>query len=259
MNAVPHVVIAAVVILVVLGIPFGLYALLTRVQRRVTREIRSAARQQGWSYRRRRWIGDPTAFRIEGRAASGLMWITTSEPAGGYDQGWTVRLGVRFPALGGKEDFALDPREPRTPIAAASASAISKSMDSRIAAFSQVLADEMEFHREGGELLSGVPAFDATYRILGLPSQLRASPVTPALAARMLNWPGEAVQPHSMLSWRDPFGFHFQARLPGPPNWAAVYQVVSIAEELASLMPPPISSPASTLADRVAARFSRST
>lgn len=260
MNAVPHLAIAAGGFLVCLGIPLSLYALLTRGQRRRTREIRIAAREHGWTYRRRRWTGDPTAFHIDGSTANGLMWIITSSQAGGYDRGWTVRLEIRFPTLGGKPNFAIEPRESGTQSGRALTSAMPKSLDARIAAFSGVIADEANFYREARELPSGTPAFDAAYQVLGLLEQLPHSPVNQALAERILAWPREAIQLHSMLGWRDPNGLHLQFRLPGPPNWAAVSYAVSLAEELVSRMPAPISaSPPHTLADRIAAHLSRST
>lgn len=254
MNAVPHLVIVAALFLIVLGIPLGLYALLTRGQRRTIREIRDGARQQGWTYRRRRWIGDPTAFQITAPA-----WIVKSGPAGGYDRGWTVRLGITFPALAGKPDFAIEPRETGSKSLSSLASAMPTSVDARMAAFSEALASEAEFFREAQELPTGVAAFDAAYQLLAL-GHLRESLITPALAQRVLAWPPDAVQPHSMLAWRDPFGLHLQARLPGPPNWQSVSYLVSLGEELASHLPAPISAPPPhTLMDRVAARLSRST
>lgn len=255
MNAVPHIVIAAAGFLIVLGIPFGLYALLTRGQRRTIRGIRAGARQQGWTYRRRRWIGDPTAFQITAPA-----WIVKSGPAGGYDRGWTVRLGISFPALAGKPDFAIEPREAGSQSLSALVSSMPNKVETRIAGFSEVLAGEAEFYREARELHTGDAAFDATYQLLELPGYFRDAPITAALAQRMLAWPRDAVQPHSMLAWRDPYGFHLQARLPGPPNWPSVSHLVSVGEEFASALPVPIAAPPPhTLADRMAARLWRST
>ena len=258
MNAVPHLAIVAVGFLIGLGVPLGLYALLTRGQRRTTREIREGAGQQGWRYRRRRWTGNPTAFQIAGHAAGGLEWITTSDPAGGYDRGWTVRFGIRFPGLAGKPDVALEPRNAGSQRAASLA--IPKNFEERIADVSPVLAGEAEFYREARELRTGVPAFDAAYRLLGTPEQLLQSPITPALAQRMLAWPPEAIQPHSLLAWRDPYSFHLQARLPGPPNWSSVSHLVSVGEELAANLPAPIAvPPPHSIVDRMAARLWRST
>lgn len=254
MNAVPHIVIVAALFLIVVGVPLGLYALLTRGQRRTICAIRAGASQQGWTYRRRRWIGDPTAFQITAPA-----WIMKSGPAGAYDRGWTVRLGITFPALAGKPDFAIAPREPGSKSLSSLASSMPSNVEARIAGFSEVLAGEAEFYREAQEIHTGVPAFDAAYLLLAL-GRLRESPITPALAQRMLGWPADAVQPHSMLAWRDPYGLHLQARLPGPPNWHSVSYVVSLGEELASHLPASVSAPPPhTLVDRVAARLSRST
>ena len=79
MKSIPPLVLIAGLCAIVLGLPFGLYALLTRRQRRTTRQIRNAASRHGWTYRRRRWQGNPTAFRIDGQTESGLAW-TLSEP-----------------------------------------------------------------------------------------------------------------------------------------------------------------------------------
>jgi hypothetical protein len=73
-----------------LGVTFGLYALLTRGQRRVTREIRAGGVAQGWRYRRRWWQGNPTAFRIDGRSAGGIDWILTSSDSGTNESRWSA-------------------------------------------------------------------------------------------------------------------------------------------------------------------------
>ena len=252
LSSVPHVVIVAAAFLIFLGVPLSLYAVFTRGQRRTTREIRTAAREHGWTWRRMRWTGDPTSFRINGQAATGEQWIMTSSQAGTDNQGWTVRLAIRFPALGGIQDFALEPRD-SGPSATTIASAITPSLESSMARFSPMLAGKAEFFRDAREMPTGSAPFDAAYRVLTRPD-LPRSPLTPALAARMLAWPATAVQPHSVMAWRDAAGFAFQARLPRSPNWPAVSHVISVAEELASRMPPPTSSPPpSTFVDRVAA------
>jgi hypothetical protein len=55
----------------VLGVPLGLYWLLTRRQRAVVAEIRRGAEEREWKFELRRWMGDLTAFRIDGRDRSG--------------------------------------------------------------------------------------------------------------------------------------------------------------------------------------------
>ena len=253
MNSIPHVVIVAIAALIFLGVPFGLYALLTRGQRRTTRAIRVAAREHGWRYRRRHAFGDPTAFRIEDSTANGLSWVLTSRQSGASDQRWTEQLDLRFPSLGGEQDFAIEPREPG---AAVLGSSMPEGAESRVAAFSDVMAGEIGFYRQAGELASGLPAFDAIYRILALPERLRRSPVDPSLAERMLNWPADAVRPIAVLCWRSPYGLNLQARLPGPPNWATVSWLLKLGEEMAARIPPPAMAPAPhTLIDRTIARF----
>lgn len=135
---------------IVLGLPIGLYVLLTRGQRRTTREIRSAAVRQGWRYRRRRWQGNPTAFRIDGRTPGGLPWVMTSGNSRGDDRGWSVQLAMRFPSLGGEPDLAVLPREGQGP-------AIPPNSESRIAAFSEAFAGIAAFLRDAREAPSGVP------------------------------------------------------------------------------------------------------
>jgi len=61
--------------------------------------------ERGWRYCLRRWQANPTAFRIDGRTQSGLGWILISGNSGGYDRGWSVRLGLRFPAWAGSRTW----------------------------------------------------------------------------------------------------------------------------------------------------------
>jgi hypothetical protein len=61
MNTFPPIVIVIGFLAAFLGFFFGLYALLTRGQRRTMREIRKAARERGWRYRLRHWQGNPTS------------------------------------------------------------------------------------------------------------------------------------------------------------------------------------------------------
>jgi hypothetical protein len=77
------------------------------------------------------------------------------------------------------------------------------------------------------EYPTGLAAFDAAYEVLG-------KPLDPALAARLLDWPAEAIAAHSVLAWRDASGLHFNVRLPAPPNWATVTYAAGIAEKLAA-------------------------
>lgn len=257
MRSIPHALIAAIVFAVALGLPIGFYLLLTRGLRRTTREIRVAAGERGWRYRRHAWGGDPTSFQIHGSTTDGQPWIMTTQGTGGKDRGWTVRLGLLFPMLGGKEDFAIEPRG--SGLRASTSLRISATTDAerRVAGLSEVLSREIAFYRQARELSSGSPEFDAAYQILVLPDRAQQSPIGPALAERMLCWPKAAVQAYSIRSWRDPYGVHVQARLPGPPNWAAVSYFVAIAEEMIPHLPPPVpSAPARTLLDRIFAHFS---
>ena len=114
------------------------------------------------------------------------------------------------------------------------------------------------FFREAGELPSGVAAFDAGYQVQVLPSQIRQPPVDPSLADRILHWPADAVAPHSVLAWRDPYAFHVQARLPGPPNWAAVSYFVALADDFIARVLPSVTSSPPGFIDRLIDRFLRS-
>lgn len=236
------------------GLFFGLYALLTKTRRRVMREIRAGAAARGWRYRLRRWQGDPTAFRIDGQTQNGLPWILKSTGTRGYDRGWSVRLALQFPTLAGKADVSIFPRDTgnggpaQAGAAALSAGAVAK--------FSEVAAETIGLLQAGREFPSGLPAFDQTYQVLGLPQRFAAAPVDAAVAQHMLHWPVGAICPHSLLMWRDPTALHFQARLPAPPNWATVSYFLVLAEELCRRLPAPdVPANTPTLADRVIARI----
>jgi hypothetical protein len=258
MTLFPPLVIVAGLFAVVLGVPFGLYALLTRGQRRTMREIRAGAAQHGWRYRLRRWQGNPTAFRIDGRTQSGLTWILTSGNTSGYDRGWSVRLGLRFPTFGGEVDFAVLPRDSKAHGSALLGSAIPPGVESRVAAFSGTAASAVGFFRDAQELPSGLAPFDAAYQILQLHQQLPNQPVDSALAERILHWPPDAIAPHSVLAWRDPFGFHLHARLPATPNWATISYFLGLADDLIARVPPAVISPTPQgFVDRLVARFLR--
>jgi len=252
MTTFPPLAIVSGIFTVVLGVPFGLYALLTRVQRRTTREIRSAAAARGWRYRRQRWRGNPTAFRIDGQSHGGLAWILTAGDSSGYDRGWTGRIAMRFPTLGGEVDFGVFPRT--LPLD----QAIPMGTDARLAAFSNTAASAAGLSRDAREVPSGLPAFDAAYQVLGAARQITKPPVDPDLAARILHWPAGAVAAHSVLAWRDPFALEFQVRLPGPPNWATVAYTVTLGEDLSARLPSPVAmATPPKFVDRMIARLMR--
>ena len=220
------------------------------------REIRLEARSRGWRYRLRRWLGDPTAFRIDGSFPSGIRWILRSAGNRGYDRGWTVTLGAVIPGLAGDADFSVMPRDPAKPSAAIHPSDISSEVQASVGRVSGALAGELQFLGNSQEVPSGSTEFDTAYKTLIVPRQFSRTLVDARLAEQMLNWPKDAVTPHSVLAWRDPFGVHVQARLPGPSNWAAVLHLLSIAEQFSMRLPAPLPSPSPrTLLDRVVARF----
>jgi hypothetical protein len=241
-----------------LGLFFGLYALLTRGRRRTMREIRSGASTRGWRYRLSRWQGDPTAFRIDGRTENGLTWILKCGGSSGYDRGWCVRLGLRFPILAGETDLTVMPRDPTGHSFPALGDPVASKVQARVAAFSAAGAGAIGFLQSAREFPSGLSAFDAAYQVLALPRQIRQSPLDPALAERILHWPPDTVAPHSVLVWRDPFGLYFQARLPAPPNWATIRYFLALAEDFCVRLPAPEPSPAPrTFLDRLIARVMR--
>jgi len=240
----------------VIGLPRGLYLLLTRSQRRRTRDIRAGARERGWRYRIRHWQGNPTAFRIDGQTPSGVAWILTSTDSRGYERGWSVRLSLRFPALGGETDIAVVSRTGDSRFHEILGPGMPANAAARLAGFSGVLASAVEFLRRAHELPSGHAAFDAAYQVLALTQRTNQPLVDTTMARRFLEWPAAAVTPHSFLAWRDAFAFHLQAMLPEQANWPAVAYFVSIAEDWVARIPPP-SVPAArrTFVDRLAARF----
>ncbi len=240
-----------------LGLFFGLYALLTRGRRRSMREIRGAAREHGWRYQLRHWQGNPTAFRIDGQTPGGVPWIIKSSSTSTYQRGWSATLVLRFPTLGGEMDFAVLPRELGDSGSKLVGGDVSPAVETRVANFSGVAAEAVAFLRDARDLPSGVAAFDAAYRVSALP-QVQHSPIEPGLAKRILDWPGEAIHPHSVLAWRDPFGLVFEARLPAPANWATVSYLVTLGEELCERVPvSEISTAPRTLVDRLIARVVR--
>ena len=258
MNTFSPLVIVVGFFVVFLSLFFGLYALLTKGQRRTMREIRRAAAERGWRYRLRHWQGNPTAFRIDGSTPSGLTWTMKSSSTRGYDRGWLATLVLRFPMLGGEMDFAVLPREPGDSGAELLAHGVSQGSQQRVTSFSGAAADVVAFLRDAQDLPSGVAAFDAAYQVLALPQRVRQAPVEPALAKRMMDWPGDSIRPHSLLAWRDPFGLVLEARLPAPANWATVSYVLALGEDLCGRLPAPAVSPAPrTLVDRVIARIVR--
>jgi hypothetical protein len=256
----PPLVILAVMLVFVLGLPIGLYALLTSARRRSMREIRLRAREQGWKFRLRRWAGDPTAFRIDGSTHNGLNWVLKTIGAGTetYSPGWNAELHVLFPSLAGKTDFAILPREannrPGGPLVKSSLkSGIPVADQARVSAFSPAFGGAVEFFHEAAELSCGLPAFDAAYQILAVPQKFQ-QPVDAELAARVLSWPEDSIVPKSVLIWRDPFGFHFKVRLPAPANWPTVSYSLSLAEQFALRLPASSVSPTPpSLVDRLVA------
>jgi hypothetical protein len=59
-----------------------------------------------------------------------------------------------------------------------------------------------------------------------------------------------------MLVWRDPFGLHFETRLPGVPNWPSVSYLLSVADDLrAHLSSPGVPNTQEGIIDRIASHL----
>ena len=178
--------------------------------------------------------------------------------AGEAALGWSAELTLRFPSLAGEVDVALVPRDPKH-APAFLAPHLGLEAQNKVAAFSGTAASALGFFREARELPTRVPEFDSTYQLLALPGRVANSPVDAALAQRLLHWPADALAPHSLLAWRDPFGFHFHARPPSAPDWPTITYFLSLAEDLASRLPAPSGSSAPRgLVDSMVARLMRS-
>jgi hypothetical protein len=225
----------AVMVAVVLGLPAGLYWLLTRKRRASIQEIRRGAAERGWKFRMRHWTGNPTAFWIEGRSRSGLHVVMKSGAASGYDPGWDATLSLRFSELAGEPDVAILPRR-MAHDSGVKLRGISAELQAKVDAFSGLASGVIRLLREGKERPSGFAEFDKTYQVLSL--GVSWQPLVDAkLAEKMMAWPVGAVKVHAMLLWRDAFGFHVETRLPAAANWATICYVVGVAEDLCARLP----------------------
>lgn len=253
----PPLLLLALFAAVFLGIPIGLAVLLGRGRRKALRAIKSAASERGWKYRWLRLRGNPSEFRIDGWTRTGLTWILKTTSASELTRGWSVQLALRFPTLAGEMDVFIFPREDRHRGTAQCTPQLSSDVQAKVATFSGMAASAMGFFREAQEMPSGLPAFDAAYKVMVLPRRVREAPIDAALAERILHrWPADAVALHSLLAWRDPFGLHLHARLPTPPPWSNVAYLVSLAEDFCPRLPSPITSPTPHgLVDGIIARF----
>jgi len=227
---------------VALGVPLGLYALLTRERRRTMREIKDAAEGHGWDYHLQRWQGSPTAFQVEGWSQCG-KWIVKSSAGRGANRGWSVSLGMRVPKLAGQVDVLIHPRATDRPGVDQITARISPDLQSRVASLSTTLGSAVDFAKEATEMPCGNSEFDAKYHVQVLSERFPESPVDAALAERWLHWPADAIAPHSVLAWRDPFGVHLHARLRKTPNWATVTYFISLADDFCARLPNPIPAP----------------
>ena len=162
---------------------------------------------------------------------------------------WSAELNLRFRTLGGETDIALTPRDgkplPRP---------LPPAVEARIGRFSGKLAGTSKFLRESQEAPTGMAEFDALYELRATPDARNA--VNAALAEHILHCPADAVTPHSVVAWRDPFGFHFHTRLPVDPNWVTVAWLAGSGEEFVSRLPAVVAAPVpSGWVDRIFAAF----
>jgi len=218
-----------------IGLPAGLYLLLTRKRRATLHEIRDSARSRGWNFQMRHWTGNPVAFRMDARSRTSLRMVIKSGSARGYDPGWNATLSVRLPELAGEPDVLIVPRATSRD-SGVKMRGVSPETQAKVAAFSGLAASAIRLLREGRETTTGYALFDKTYQLSTL--GVNWQPVVDArLAERMVSWPAGAVALHTLLAWRDPFGFYIEARLPAPPNWATICYLVGLAEELCARLP----------------------
>ena len=213
----------------------GLYRWLTAERRRTMREIRMQAEARGWTFKIRHWMGNPSAFRIEGRTGSGLAWVAKTESAGESDRGWAQKLTFHFRELAGATDFALVPRG-KDDANLKQLEAIPAVWRERIARWSGVFGGAIGFVEKHAEAPAGWPPFDAMYCVLVKAGQ--NGPVDSRVARQVMEWPAGAVAAKEVAAWRGPFGFHLEMRLPGMANWATVEHAASVVEEIVKRLPP---------------------
>ena len=225
----------AALVAVVLGLPLVLYAALTRKRRAAIREIRMRAEERGWKLKMLHWTGNPAAWRIEGRSRSGLSLVMRSSGTSGYEAGWAATLTLRFPELAGEPDVAVIPRR-LVRDSGLVMRGLPVEVQARVAALSGLAASAIRLLREGKETPSAMVDFDKAYQVLCLGVTWQP-PVDVKLAERIVTWPTEAYALRALLAWRDPFGFHVEARLPAPANWATICYVAGLAEDLCARLP----------------------
>jgi len=233
-NLQPLVVLLLIAALTV-GLPVCLYLLVTRKRRATVHEIRDNARARGWNFKMRHWTGNPVAFRMDARSRTSLRMVIKSGAARGYDPGWDATLSIRFPELAGEPDVLIVPRTTSRD-SGVKVRGVSPEMQARVAAFSGLAAGAIRLLRDGRDTATGYASFDKAYQLstFGVSWQ----PLIDArLAERIVSWPADVVALHTLLAWRDPFGFYIEARLPAPPNWATICYLVGLAEELCARLP----------------------
>ncbi len=256
MTGIRAIAIVAAMFAICIGLPVSLYLLFTAERRKAIRDIRHAAAGCGWKFGIRRLLGDPTAFRIEGRTGAGMAWILTTEGSSQQSTRWASEMRLRIPGLAGPKDFDISPRDPKDRSSGLVGARLSPRAEARVAAVSGTLADAIEFNALAREIATGAPAFDAAYRVQILPDRFSHSPIDSGLAKQMLEWPGDAIRPVALLVRRDSFGLHLEVRLPAMPNWSTISWLLALAESLSVKLPAQEQdSVPSGFVDRVVNRF----
>jgi len=227
---------------------FGtLMALLTRGQRRRTKEIRQGALRNGWRYRRGHGQGSGIDFHLEGRTRAGLAWMIHSGSMVLRTRTRTdypvQTITFHLPELGGEVDLVVMPREGGMEEVMQAARGIPPGILAGVARFSANAARAMAFPRVAQEAPSGCKAFDDAYQVLTVKGSQEQPPITGILAEHLLRWPPQAAAPHSILAWRDGTGLHLQVRLPSQPTWDHVKHLQALGEDLGEVLPAPAASP----------------
>ena len=217
------------------GLMTLLYVWLTADRRRVMREIRMQAAARGWAFHLRQWMGNPAAFRIEGRTSAGNVLEIKTAAGGESAQGWSEKLTVNLPELAGRPDFAMFPRGGHDHDFANQVAALTPQFRAKLAKFSSTAVDAISMAEDSAEAPAGWPDFDRDYRVMMRKG--KSGPVDSTLARALLEWHQGAVIPKESMAWRGPFGLHYEAHLPGPASWATVAHAVEIAQQLARRLP----------------------
>lgn len=165
-------------------------------------------------------------------------------------------MGVHLSGLAGEMDFLLLPAAKGRGGVEAIGTSVSAQIQQTLARYSVAAGSAVEFFRDAAPVRCGQDAFDEVYQVRVTPERIAVCPIDTSLAKKILEWPNDATVPKEILAWRDPFGLHLSAHLPGPPNWSAIAHFLTIADELCARLPERISTAAPTkLGDHILSRY----